>query len=100
MPRTAHLIKVVQLFQWRHPETGMGIELVIQPRRTGFLRADTKKIWPRIAFELTSCGIAGEAPFIRPDELHYRCYPDSAEEKQESSEANRAHNSLDLRKET
>jgi hypothetical protein len=41
---SAQLIKVMQLLYRRHPEIGMGIELLIEPGASSFMGSDTQKI--------------------------------------------------------
>ena len=67
--------RVPKLFYRRHPKIGMGIELVIQPRGPGLLRADTKKIRPHQRIGFNRCRIAGRIPFCKQSaDVHYRFY--------------------------
>ena len=75
VPRMAHLVEVPKLFYRRHPKIGMKIELVIQPRGPGLLRADTKKIRPHHGIGFSRCRIAGRIPFCKQSaDVHYRFY--------------------------
>ena len=75
VPRMAHLVEVPKLFYRRHPKIGMEIELVIQPRGPGLLRADTKKIRPHRGIGFSRCRVAGRIPFCKQSaDVHYRFY--------------------------
>jgi hypothetical protein len=38
---SAQLIKIMQLLQRRHPEIGMGVELLVEPGRSAFMDSNT-----------------------------------------------------------
>ena len=86
VPRMAHLVEVPKLFYRRHPKIGMGIELVIQPRGPGLLRADTKKIRPHQRIGFNRCRIAGRIPFCKQSaDVHYRFYLTCCQKARSSS---------------
>ena len=86
VPRMAHLVEVPKLFYRRHPKIGMGIELVIQPRGPGLLRADTKKIRPHQRIGFNRCRTAGRIPFCKQSaDVHYRFYLTCCQKARSSS---------------
>ena len=75
-----------KLFYRRHPKIGMRIELVIQPRGPGLLRADTKKIRPHHGIGFSRCRITGRIPFCKQSaDVHYRFYLTAARKARGSS---------------
>src|SRR5262245_29480625 len=41
---SAQLVKIMQLLQRRHPEIGMGVQLLVEPGRSAFMKSDTQEI--------------------------------------------------------
>src|SRR5215510_16483299 len=41
---SVQLIKIMQLLQRRHPEIGMGVQLLVEPGRSAFMKSDTQEI--------------------------------------------------------